>query len=558
MWQRMTRRPQLVLVAAGSVVVLVVAIIAPSIGAPRNTRAQSPAMAAGTSSPRAMPPRVRFPASPHVHTVWSDSTVFVEWDAIPGAAGYRASLIRASDMGIMEQIALSASQTMWDGQGVWPGEWYFVAIQPLRASGDPGPAIYSAVGQSVPISYATYNGFLDKESRKAGQIDTNLWDEHIFYSNVAMYGDAFVNNQLHYHLAAGCPVRTPCAGQQTITAQNARVPLDWASRTVTIHGEVDLKGDDHQWFGAVLSPQIVGADRVLDEVDRFFFPLTMPILELFTFQGHTRLLYAKGDGSPPQELASIPNPRGFNNVRDDIVWRVSATHTTVIIDGTTVFDLSWPAPLTFTHSYLSLFAEDYPNSGGTNGQPVCDQFPNDCSIWHLDNWGFDAPAGHTQPTTTAYYAAGCGPYAAVDPREGAAVEANDCGAINTNDTRGAATFTIPKVTTTQLTDAGVVFDAQRLHTQGALTVSVNGHTAHAIPYVATDHNTYNYQSYRVDVPASELVSGNNTVRFVLAGANGGDSVTIANVQIETTASTPHSPPAYPPEPAPIGTWTAGQ
>src|SRR5579859_1196571 len=488
---------------------------------------------------------------------WGDSTVLAQWNADSGAVGgYLVSLVRAVDDGIMEQKQVPPSQLAFDAQGIWPGEQYFVAVQPVDASGTPGAATLSAPGQSVPISRTTYNGFLDQENRAAGQIDTNLWDEHIFYSNVAMYGDTFVNGQLHYHLQAGCPPSAPCADQQTITVQNARVPIDWTNRTATIHGEVDLKGDFHQWFGAVLTPQIIGPDRVLDRVDRMFMPVTMPQLEIFTFEGETDLIYARGDGSQPSLLAHIPNPRGYNNVRDDIVWHVSATHTTILIDGKTAFDLDWPAPLGFTHGYLSLFAEDYPNSGGTNGQPACDQAPaGDCSVWHLDNWGFDAPAGQVQSTTAAFYAQGCGPYSG---QEGTEVQAVACDLLNTNDLGPNPSVTVPGVTASNLTDAGVVFDVQRLHLAGALTVSVNGNAALPVLAVASDRNTYDFQSYRVDVPASNLVSGTNVVAFQYnSGANQGDQILIANVQIETLSSVPYMPPPLPSEPAPIGTWGGG-
>lgn len=491
-------------------------------------------------------------AAPGSITVgWGDSTALVKWASVPGASGYQVTLVRLKDMGVMEQFRTPASQLAADAQGIWPGEQYEVAVQALDSSGNAGPAVISSAGQSMPISRTTYNGFLDTENRPAGQIDTNLWDEHIFYSNKPMYGDTFVNGQLHYHLMAGCPSGSDCYDQQTITTMNARVPVDWKGRTATIHGEVDLKGDFHQWFGAVLTPQIIGPDRVLDRVDRMFMPVTMPQLELFTFQGETDLIYARGDGSQPSVLAHTPNPIGLNNVRDDIVWHVSTTHTTVQIDGKTVFDLDWPAPVAFTHGYLSLFAEDYPNSGGTNGQPACDQVPNDCSVWHIDNWGFDAPAGQVQPTSAAYYADGCGPY---DGADGKMQQAGECDALNTNDVGNNPAVTVHVNSTANLTDAGVVFDAQRLN--GSLAVSVNGSAYVNVPDLATDRNIYDYQSYRVSVPASALVPGANTVRFRVNN-NPAGTIMIDNVQIETLSSVPYTPPALPAEPAPLGTWSGG-
>ncbi|HLZ21453.1 MAG TPA: hypothetical protein VKQ30_04945, partial [Ktedonobacterales bacterium] len=449
----MKRRPQLAIVAAGGICVLVAAILAPVVGPQLRARFQPPASAHAARSALDTPQGMLFPSSPHVKAYWSDSTALVTWDAMAGATGYVVTLIRSRDLGVIERYTVPASQRAGDAQGVWPGEWYQVAIQPLRPDGTAGKPVYSDPGRSAPISRQTYNGFLDQENRPAGTIDANLWDQHIFYSNVAMYGVTFVNDQLHYHILAGCPSGTPCHGQQSITVQNARVPVDWKNRTATIHGEVDLKGDFHEWFGAVLTPQIIGPDRVLDRVDRMFMPVTMPQLEIFTFEGETDLIYARGDGSQPSLLAHIPNPRGYNNVRDDIVWHVSATHTTILIDGKTAFDLDWPAPLGFTHGYLSLFAEDYPNSGGTHGQPACDEPGQDCSLWHLDNWGFDAPAGQVQPTSRAYYAQGCGPYS--NGTEGHEVQAMACDRRNTTDTGANPSVSVPGVATGGLTGASV-------------------------------------------------------------------------------------------------------
>lgn len=490
------------------------------------------------------------PAS--VSAQFGDSTALVRWQPVPNAAGYRVSLIRLSDMGVMEQQLVPSSQLAFDAQGIWPNKQYAVAVEAVDASGTLGPATLSAPGQSVPISRTQYNGFLDTMGLPQGQINTDLWNEHIFYSNVPMRGSTFINDQIHGHIAAGCPVGTSCYGQQTITIQNARVPLDFSGgRTLTIHGEVDLKGDSHQWFGASVTPQILGPDRVLDEVDRFFMPVSMPQLELFTFQGHTNLLYAAGDGSQPQELASVPNPTGINNVRDDIVWRISSTHTQVVINGHVAFDLNWPAPLAFSHGYLSLFAEDYPNSGGTNGQPMCDDFPHDCAVWHLDNWGFDAPAGQVQPTSRAYYSDSCGPYAGA---KNLSVSAVACGEQSTSGVGSARSYTVNVADASNLTSARVAFDAQRLESQGALKVSVDGGSEVDVPYIANDRNVYDYQSYTADVPASLLHIGSNTVRFRLASGNTAGDISIANVQLETLSSTPYSPPQLPNEPAPLSTW----
>src|SRR5579872_4177184 len=493
-----------------------------------------------------------------VSVSWGETTALVQWAPVSGATGYEVTLIRLKDMGIMEQFRVPANQLAADAQGIWPNEQYEVAVQAVDATGAlSSTATMSATGWSEPISRTTYNGFLDQENRAAGQIDTNMWDEQVSYQgNIALCGNTFVNGQLHYHIQAGCPVSgAEGSGRQTTNVQTARVPVDWTNRTATIHGAVDLKGDQHQWFGVLLSPQIPGSDRVLDLVDRFGYPIhSMPMVELFTFHGRTHLLYAEGNGTEPRDLGSIPNPRGYNNVRDDIVWHVSAGHTTILIDGQTAFNLDFPLPLAFTHGYLSLFAVDYPNSGGTNGQPACDVAPTgDCSVWHLDNWGFDAPAGQVQPTSHAYYAQGCSAYAG---GEGQTQIAQQCDLRNTNDVGANPSVSVPNVSASNLTDAGVVFSVENLHSQGALTLDVNGHAALAVPDIASEYNTDNTMAYRVDVPTSDLVSGVNTVNFHFdVSKNGGtDQLKLSNVQIETVSSTPYAPPALPAEPAPLGTW----
>lgn len=556
MLERLQRKPMLTGVAVASVVLLLVVILLPVVGPNAHSRTPSPPAQArqntgvGQQSASTNIQVHALPASPLVSAKWSDSTVLVTWKALAGATTYQVTLIRLTDMAIMEQKRVPASQLAFDAQGIWPGEPYQVAVQPVLNSGTLGKAEYSTAGKAVPISRATYNGFLDTMNLPAGQIDTNLWNEHIVYSDQPGNGDTFINGQLHGHLAAGCP--GACGNGQTLIAQNARVPLDFSGgRTLTIHGEVDLKGDDHQWFGVAVSPQVLGPDRILDQVDRFYKPLSMPQLQIFTFQGHTNLIYARGDGGAPQVLASVPNPTNINNVRDEIIWKLSSTHTTVLINGQSAFDLNWPAPLSFSRGYLSLLAEDYPQSGGSTGQPTCDQFPNDCAIWHLDNWGFDAPSSQTQPASRAYYSANCGPYAGTSD---SAISANACDASATSGAGSSVTYTVNVASTANLTGARVAFDALRLETTGALTVSVNGGAQAPVPYVANDHNTYEYQSYVASIPATLLHTGSNTVTFHQVASNATGNITVANVQIETLASTPYTPPQLPPEPAPIGVW----
>lgn len=491
-----------------------------------------------------------------VNVSFMDSTALVHWQAVPQATGYQVTLIRIRDNAIMQQGKVPATQLAFDAQGIWPGEHYAVAVRSIDASGALSAPTMSGPGQSQPISRSTYNGFLDTMNLAAGQIDTNLWNEHVYYSFKPMQGDTFINGQLHGHLAAGCPVKSSCFDDQTVTSQNARVPFDMSGgRTLTVHGEVDLKGDAHQWFGAILSPQIVGPDRVLDEVDRFYTGVHIPQLELFTFQGRTDLLYAIGDGSDPKVLGSVPNPTGLNNVRDEIVWHTNSTHSQVLINGIVAIDVPLPGgALRFNTGYLTLFAENYPHSGGTNGQPACDIFPADCSVWHLDNWGFDAAPGVVQPATAAYYANGCGPYPG---KHDMAVSAVGCGQLTSSGVGSTVTSTVDVTDASNLTSARVAFDALHLQTQDALTASVNGGAPVTVPYTITDGHAYAWQSYVADVPAALLHTGANTVAFHLASRNALGDVSVANVQLETVSSAPYIAPTLPPEPAPLGTWGGG-
>lgn len=487
--------------------------------------------------------------------LWGDSTAVAKWASVPGAAGYRVSLIRLSDMGVMLQKTLPASQTAWDAQGIWPGQQYAVAVEAIDASGAIGPATLSQPGQAVPISRSTYNGFLDTMDIAQGQIDTNLWDVRLGQDNPPNQGGTFINNQLHGHIEAG-----DMNGDQTFTSMRARVPFDFSGgRTLTVHGEVDLKGDRHNWFGATLSAQAIGGDQLIDLVDRPLEPRKIPQLELFTDQDGVHLFEALPNAA--YEIGK-PYTGGYhtNNVRDELLWRVSTSHVSVTINGALAFDANLPAPLPFTTGYLTLMAEDYPgNGGGVTPPSACDAVMADCNMWHLDNWGFDATAGVLQPASAVYYTSKCGPYPSA---EHTMVTFAECqrldntggyGFLSVKGQTATATFTLPSTfDPSKVSSAGLSFDSNGLVSPTRLSVSLNGGPFTAIGYVPSRTNSW--QSFRIPLDATRLKAGANTITFRDSVAGSYSTPQVANIQLETLLSSAYSPPQLPPEPSPIGTW----
>lgn len=478
------------------------------------------------------------PAAPSVVSVaWGDSTGLVGWAPVLDAAAYRVTLIRVSDNGIMEQKTFPASQPPYaDVQGLWPNEQYEVAVEAIDSTGNVGNATMSAPGQTVPLDRSTLNGFLDKENVAQGTVNDSLWDVNILDAASLHYGGAFVNGQLHYHLEAGDQ-----AGTQTVAVMRARTPIDFANRTAHIHGEVDLKGDFHNWFGVALSPQTLGPDRVLDLNDRFFFTnRTMPILELFDDQDGLHLLYADGNNTLPKDLGHAPNPIGLSNVRDFIDWQVTNGNATVTIDGKVALSASIPGGLTFTHGYVTLLAEDYPNNtGGVHPPTACDAVLADCNVWHLDNWGFDASSGQ-QAQVQVYRPNGCAPYGS--PEGNPTIHALECGTTAING--GGNTINLPG-------NGGVVgaYLDFMVKGPGSVSVSVNSGPYQNPAYYPSEFQ-YSANEFQVPISPSALFSGENHVNFRLSG-----SAKVFNPQIELVMNKPFVDPALPPEPAPLGTWT---
>lgn len=542
MWMRLPLRAAHRVLPGVGVVLVLLAVLAATAGP---ARAQA---AASLASSRML----TRPAS--VGVAWRDDSALATWPPVPGADGYLVSLLRLRDGAVMVRQRVPAAERSADLPGLWPGERYAVAVQTLDSANRAGPPAVSRPGAPVPLFANTSTGFLDNALAAPGPLDADLWDQRTLTADQPAYGAAYIASPGETDLIAGCPAGSPCYGQPAVTVLRARAPFDWTGRTLTVRGEVDLKGDAHQSFGAILAPEVIAPGRVLDLGQRFFQPVALPMIELYSSRGETSLLYAAGYGGFPMVLAHTRNPTGVSGLRDDIVWRVSATHTSVQLDGATVFDLDWPASLPYATGYLSLFAEDDPRAG-SSAQPTCDDAPNPCAVWHLGPWGFDAPWGDAQHATAAYAAGGCDLAGSATADGSPAVL---CGAADLLAGETTA-YAVPVADASGLAAAAVVFDARDLTMQGNLTLSINGGPPVGIPDVVPDGGASGsgaFGTYRVPIPPSLLMSGANRVIFRLQGETV-SAVTLANVQIETVASAAAVPSALPPEPAPLSYWTAG-
>lgn len=561
MWQRMKRRPQLAIVATAGIFVLLVAVLAPVVGPRlRAARASSPssprAAQAGLATPAATatPEGTIFQSSSHVRAQWGDSTALVMWDAIPGASAYVVTLIRSRDLGIMERFTVPASQWAADAQAIWPNETYQVAIQPVLADGTAGTPEYSAPGHSVSISRQTYNGFLDTMGLPAGSLDNNLWDIRHFLPDISTSA-TFINDQLHGHLETG-----RIAYEQSLVGMTARVPVDFTNRTAHIHGEVDLHGNIGTWFTVNLTPTMIAPDQMVDTDDREGAPRSLPILTLFDGQpgmngttGNVKLFESVGNGQAPVSFASGMMPSfSFNNVRNTIDYYVSTTHVKLVIDGQTVTDMNLPNTLPFSVGYLNLSAESYPkvDQNVYNSVPACDQVGGACNVWHLDNWGFDAPAGQAQPATTVDFAQACTPAPSVENKL-ALDKACSEQQVSLNNT---ATYVVPVADASQTQSVQVVaqqygFDVPAMQ---HLQVSVNGSAW--IPLQFLDTTLLYANAGMASLPVSLLHTGNNTVRIrtTAVGSYGGTQV--GNVVLQQVRTYSYTPPALPAEPAPTAYW----
>jgi hypothetical protein len=499
----------------------------------------------------------------NVNVAWHDSRAMTSWSPVSDASGgYKVTLIRMSDKAVMQQVAVSSSQTVADMQPLFPGVSYRIAVQAVGSNGSVGAPAYSNVGQSVPLNKSAYNGFLDTENVADGAIDSNLWDVRLGQDNSPNQGGTFVNPQLHYHLEAG-----NMDGDQTFASMRARVPVSLANgRTATISGDVDLKGDFFNWFAVSLSPTIANGDHIIDQVDRTGAKQRTPQLELFDDENGLHLIYAAGDGSNAMEIGN-PYKGGLhtNNVRDTLTWKVSRTHVTVLIDGQTAFDVSLPKPFTPTSAYLTLMAENYPgNTGGIHKPTAADAVMGAANMWHLDNWGFDAPSG-VMPQVAVGYTSNCGAAPSVEDvmKPGhKMVSWTACGRLDNTNGYGwqsangqsvSTTVNMPSsVSASSLASAKIVADVTGLNSASRITVSVNGG-----PFVATGapiDRTSSVQEIGIPIDASLLHAGANKVTF-RDSQSSYDTPQFSNIQIEAVTTKAYVTPALPAQPASLGTWT---
>lgn len=548
MLRKIRRRPQLALVGIGALVVLIAVIAVPVVPRVRGPFAaqaavdhggvQAAAAESATATATAGPTGHLLPASPNVTARWGDSTALVSWQPMAGASSYVVTLIRSKDLGIMERQTVPASQRMFDAQGVWPDEWYQVAVQPVGSDGSVGAPSYSAPGKANPLDRSKYDGFLDTGTLAAGQINNNLWDERGYnVGGLGAQAGAFVNNQLHFHIQTGT-----IAYEQALTGITARTPFDFTGRTGTIRGEVDLHGDFFVWFAAVLAPRMIAPTEFVDPNDRAKNH-AVPFLELMNDDQGVHLF----ETVPSQGVLELGQPAQpdytYLNVRNFVEWQVSTTHVRVTIDGQVAFDTDLPVALPFSVGYLNLVAENYPgNGGGVRARPACDDEGNECNVWHLDNWGFDAPAGQTaMPDVGVAYDTAC-----TQPVLPAGlVQSPRC---DLQDISGGHAFTVHVADDSPMKSAAVVFDL--VSGQGPVQVSVNGGPAVAEnPAWIGGDGTFIANGATIPIDPAQLHAGNNTI-VVRAGAG-----SACNLAVEQVYQRPFTPPPLPPEPNPVGHWS---
>lgn len=541
---KIRRRPQLALVCVAALMLLVVVVVAPTTprdresGAALATRGNGAGAYITARTPRPPAGNV-FPVSPNVNVQWGDSTALVSWTATDGASSYVVTLIRSRDLGIMERKTVPGAQLKFDAQGIWPDEWYQIAVQPVGMDGTMGRPSFSAPGQAVPLTHSLYTGFLDTGTRAPGSIDRNLWDQSGYnVGGVGAEEAGFVNNELHFHIETG-----RIAYEQALTGITARAPFDFTGRTGTIRGEVDLHGDFFVWFAAVLAPRHMDPTEFIDPTDRANNH-ALPFIELLNDDQGVRLFEAV-PGQGALQLGPPAHPDyTYLNVRNFLVWHVSTTQVQVTIDGQVAFDTDLPVPLPFSVGYLNLIAENYPgNGGGVRGLPACDAEGKECTVWHLDNWGFDAPSGQsTMPDLGVAYDTGC--EQPVLPA--GLVEAPECGMTDIGGSGHA--FTVHVADASPMKSAAVVFDLA--DGQGPIQASVNGG-----PLVTEDPawlgGDGNSAGNGVTIPLDPalLHAGDNTI--LVRAATG----SAFNLEVEQVFERPFTSPALPPEPNPIGHWS---
>ncbi len=481
------------------------------------------------------------PPSSQVHVTWFDSVALTQWQPIPGAKGYRITLIRLRDGGVVQQSDVPASQTAFDAQGVWPNEQYQVVIQPLDSKNKPGTALYSQVGHAVAINRSLYNGFLDTMNIDEGSIDQNLWDMRGYFDVATQ--SSFINNQMHGHIETG-----QIAYEQSMVGISPRVPFDFTNRTGTIHGEVDLHGDISNWFGAVLAPRHIMPTEFIDSDDRNFHPVDIPMLEIFN-DNNGITIYEAVAGKSPYVVGTYKPDFTYVNVRHTLDWKVSTTHVELLVDGQVAINAALPQRLTFSVGYLTLEAESYPKLDGDmlGHVTACDQVGGACNTWHLDNWGFDAPSKNaTMPATAVATDAMCPLHETDDLKPIAECDAHS---ISTSPVE----YKINVTDASPMRSAAVVMSVATYEHTPTVRVSVNGG-----PWVASPYEYGNGLGalYTFTVDPSLLHSGQNTVRVKLATGASQD-VSAFDMVVDQVFQRAYTTPAPPTERTPLGDWSFG-
>lgn len=540
------------IVGGGLIALVTVAVVASSLflsGRPgpvtRNSATQQPGASQTNSTPPGSSGQSKVVAgapSSQVQVTWFDSVALVQWQPIAGAKGYRVTLIRLRDGGVVQQADVPASQTAFDAQGVWQNEQYQIVIQPLDSKNKPGAALYSQVGHAIPIARSNYNGFLDTMNINEGPIDQNLWDARGYFSDSTQ--SSFINNQIHGHIETG-----QIAYEQSLVGISPRTPFDFTNRTGTIHGEVDLHGDFSSWFGAVLAPRHIMPTEFVDTGDRNGIDFNLPMLEIFDGSDGVTV-FETAVGRQPYELGTFKPPFDYVNVRHTIDWKVSTTHIEILVDGRVEMDRALPVKLPFSVGYLSLIAEAYPKEDqNVFGRILsCDDVGGACNTWHLDNWGFDAPTKN-----------------AVMPATGVASDAQ-CPLHPTDELTHIAQCDEQSITTTpveykvNVTDASpmrsaaVVMSVSTYEKAPTVRVSVNGG-----PWVASPYETGNGVGalFTFPIDPSLLHSGQNSVRVKLA-ASSSEGVQAYDMVVDQVYQRAYTTPALPAQRAPLGDWSFGK
>lgn len=203
-------------------------------------------------------------------------------------------------------------------------------------------------------------------------------------------------------------------------------------------------------------------------------------------------------------------------------------------------------------AWLTLFAEDYPGSGGGSQYTVCDHPGQPCNIWHLDSWGFDAPALITEPAVNVSYADGCGPAPAPDMAKSYYPGINDCGRV---DLRYADSATTPRSTNVSVAAVGSIQSAalfvraNNVKDQHSLQARINGGSWMTPEYTST--RNWNEETYRFPLAAGSLHSGANKVEFL---GGGWESPTISDIHIDAITTAAFVAPPLPPQPKPVTYW----